>query len=88
MDAKHLSEFASIEEILTYAMNEEQEAYDYYIEAANRTADPELKTFLIELAEMEIDHYNILKKKREECRANDFCVHGIMASFDDDDVSC
>ncbi len=87
MDTKQLTEFSSIEEILTYAMNEEQDAYDYYIAAANRTADPELKTFLIELAEMEVDHYNILKKKLEECKANEFCFSGIRSSFDDNTSS-
>ncbi len=87
MDPKELSEFASIEEILSYAMQEEQDAYDYYIAASNRTADPELKTFLIELAEMEVDHYNILKNKLEEFKANDFSTHGIIASFEDEDNS-
>ncbi len=82
MDAKKLTPFTSIEDILTYAMNEEQEAYDYYIEASNRTADPDMKAFLVQLAEMEVDHYNILKTKLDEFRANQFSAAGIAASFD------
>ncbi|MFQ6604597.1 MAG: ferritin family protein [Fidelibacterota bacterium] len=81
MDAKKLTPFTSIEEILTYAMNEEQEAYDYYIEASNRTSDPDMKAFLVQLAEMEVDHYKILKAKLDEFRANQFSTAGIAASF-------
>jgi hypothetical protein len=30
---------------------------------------------------MEVEHYNILKNKLEECRANHFSAQAIMASF-------
>lgn len=83
MDKKSPATFTSFEEIFEYAMNEELEAYDFYIAAADSVEDPDLKAFLIELANMETDHYQILKKKLDECRANNFCCHGIMASFGD-----
>ncbi len=78
-----IPEFSTIEEILEYAMKEEQEAYEYYIEAAGRIADPDMKQFLIHLAELEVEHYNNLKEKLESYRANHFSAKGIMASFDE-----
>lgn len=78
------TEFASVEEILTFAMEEEQQAAHYYEDAATRVVNPDMKHFLLILAKMELEHYNILKKKLEECRANHFCTNGILASFDEE----
>ncbi|NQU67358.1 MAG: hypothetical protein HQ510_05390 [Candidatus Marinimicrobia bacterium] len=77
-------QFSSIENILEFAMKEEQDAYKYYTEAASQIADEDMKKFLIHLAKMEIDHYNVLKKKLEEYKANQFSTEGILASFDED----
>jgi len=81
---QNTSPFASIEEILEYAMSEEQDASSYYLKAAEKVEDPNLKTFLIKLSEMEIEHYNILKNKLEECRANHFSAQAIMTSFQEE----
>lgn len=77
------NKFASIEEILTFAMADEQEAAHYYEDVANRMADTDLKRLLLDLAKMEVEHYNVLKAKLEECRANGFCTHGILSSFEE-----
>ena len=74
--------FNSIEDILQYAINEEKDAYKYYTEAARQIADEDMKKFLLHLAKMEVDHYNILKKKLEEYKANQFSIDGILSSFD------
>ncbi len=84
MTHSHIPEFSTIEEILQFAIKEEKEAYDYYMEASERIADPDMKCFLIKLAAMEIEHYNTLKEKLEECRANHFCSEGIMSSFSEE----
>ena len=84
MTKPNIPEFSTIEEILEYAMNEERDAYDYYLTAAERIADPEMKKFLLHLAEMEIDHYKVLKRKLEEYQANCFSSKGIMSSFHED----
>ncbi|MBC8345828.1 MAG: hypothetical protein ISR82_03485 [Candidatus Marinimicrobia bacterium] len=75
------NKFASVEEILSFAMAEEQKAAHYYEDVANRMADKKMKLFLLELAEMEVEHYNHLKAKLAECRASGFCTQGIMSSF-------
>ncbi len=46
MTSQIISEFATIEEILAFAMKEERDAYDFYMAAADRMADPDLKEFL------------------------------------------
>jgi rubrerythrin len=84
MTHAHIPEFSTIEEILQYAIQEEKDAYDYYMEASERIADPDMKRFLLKLASMEIEHYNTLKEKLEECRANHFCSEGIMSSFSEE----
>ncbi|MFQ6610511.1 MAG: ferritin family protein [Fidelibacterota bacterium] len=82
MSDKRAITFNSIEDILNYAINEEQDAYKYYTEAARQIADEDMKKFLLHLAKMEVDHYNTLKKKLEEYKANQFSVDGILSSFD------
>ncbi len=81
MAYQNRSPLTSIEEILEYAMAEEQDASSYYLKASKKVEDPDLKKFLIALSEMEVEHYNILKNKLEECRANHFSAKAIMASF-------
>ncbi|MBC8479789.1 MAG: hypothetical protein H8D46_04935 [FCB group bacterium] len=81
MAHKEVKEFGSIEEILQHAMEDEKDASRYYLEASKRTPDPDLQKFLLKLAEMEVDHYNSLKAKLEECRAQDFCAQAILSSF-------
>ena len=76
-----LDQFSTVEDILTYAMEEEKEAAHFYEDAANRMADLDLKKFLLALAEMEIDHCKFLKAKLEECKANGFSTQGILSSF-------
>ena len=84
MDLQKINEFNSIEEILEFAVNEEKEAEEYYLAAADRTPDPQLKEFLVRLAAMEKEHFLMLKAKLEECRANNFTCKGILNSFNFD----
>jgi len=81
MTHSHIPEFSSIEEILQFAINEENDAYNYYLEASERITDPKLKQFLIDLAAMEIEHSNMLKEKLKEYKANIFCTDAIISSF-------
>jgi len=83
MTKTEIPEFSTIEDILEYAMREERDAYDYYVTASERIADPDLKNFLLRLAEMEIEHLTVLKRKLDEYRANNFSVKAVMASFED-----
>lgn len=85
MRTNNPNQFDTIEHILNFAITEEKDAYFFYKNSANKMVDPDLKKFLLVLAKMEMEHYNILKKKLEECNANSFCHHGILSSFHEDE---
>ncbi|OFV88241.1 MAG: hypothetical protein A2V74_02305 [Acidobacteria bacterium RBG_16_70_10] len=55
----------SIVEVLRTAIEREGDSFDYYYDAAQRTDDPELKRFLLDLAEMEKDHARRLREELE-----------------------
>jgi len=73
--------FKSIGEILTFAMQEEQEAAQYYEKMSQETDDPEMKEFFIKLAKMEIEHFDSLKMKLQEYEAREFSIKGVQSSF-------
>ena len=82
---KHIiSKFSTIEEILAFAMKEERDAYEFYMAAADRMADPDLKEFLMHLAETGVEHFSVLEKKLDEYKANNFSSKAIMSSFDEE----
>jgi rubrerythrin len=56
----------SMEEILRTAIEREADSYDYYHSAALETADPELRAFLMGLAEMEKEHSRRLREELEK----------------------
>ena len=81
--SKRPTQFDTIDKVFSFAMNEEKEARDYYRESSKKIDDPEIKSFLEKLSEMEQGHYMILKNKLEEYKANNFSFNGILSSFDD-----
>ena len=54
-----------MEAILRTAIEREADSFDYYHEAAMQTDDPELKQFLLGLAEMEKEHSRRLREELE-----------------------
>jgi len=82
MIQKKTEKFSSVEEVLRYAIKEEKNAYEFYMNASEQITDPDMKRFLVDLARFELEHHDILKRKLEECRSNDFCLEGIQSSFD------
>ena len=76
-----MPELNTVEAIFEYAMNEEKDASRFYLEAAKNADDLELKQFLVGLAKMEDHHYQVLKNKLDESKANHFCIDGILSSF-------
>lgn len=81
MESADVKDFGSIEEILEFAVNEEKDAEQFYLEASKKASDPDLKQFLKKLAAMEREHFLILQAKLEECRATNFSCKGILDSF-------
>ena len=56
----------SMEDILRVAIEREADSYDYYHQAALEAEEPELREFLLGLAEMEKDHSRRLKEELEK----------------------
>ncbi|MBT3500941.1 MAG: hypothetical protein HOB40_10580 [Candidatus Marinimicrobia bacterium] len=81
MNSAFLTESSTIEEILTYAMDEEKNAEEFYQKAAALIIDKEAIVLLLSLAEKERIHYQELHKKLEKFRANIFSIHGVLESF-------
>lgn len=52
-------------EIFEYAMKMEEDGRAFYLEHAEKTLNPGLKSILVELAEDELKHYNIYKAMRD-----------------------
>ena len=55
----------SMEDILRTAIEREADSHDYYHGAAMETDDPDLRRFLLGLAEMEVEHSRRLKEELE-----------------------
>lgn len=83
MTKKQKTQFETIDQVFLYAMKEEEEARDFYLESSKKIDDPEIKSFLVKLSRIEQDHYLTLKNKLEEYKANNFCFKGVLSSFDD-----
>lgn len=86
MDPENPPKFSSFEDIISYAMSEEKDAHDFYVQASEEVHDPDLKKFLLKLAEMELEHYETLKNKLEEYKAHRFGMKGIMSSFGEGEI--
>lgn len=61
-----MKEFKSIDDILVFAIDEEQKAVDFYSNLAGNARSEEMKKIFVEFAEEEIKHKTRLTKIREE----------------------
>jgi rubrerythrin len=62
----YMEAFKTIDEILDFAMNSEQEAIDFYTELATKMNNPEMKSTFLEFAKEEVNHKARLMKIKEE----------------------
>ena len=76
-----IPDFKSLEEILEEAILHEQESHDYYLEAAERTRNADLKRFLQHLAEVELQHKTDLQEKLEMVRNEQALVNDLLYAF-------
>ena len=56
----------SLEDVLEIAIEDEEEARDYYRRAAELTGNPHTRQMLLNLSDMEQDHADQLRKELEE----------------------
>ncbi len=61
-----MKEFKSVDDILVFAIDEEQKAVDFYSKLASNARSEEMKDVFTEFAEEEIKHKTRLTKIREE----------------------
>ncbi|NLI98924.1 ferritin family protein [bacterium] len=57
--------FNSIEDVLDFAREKEQDAYDFYLELAGRMLDAGMKKLFSELAKQEIRHRIVITEMRK-----------------------
>jgi len=58
--------FGSLDEVLDFAMNAEQEAVDFYTQLATQQKNPQIKDVFLEFAREEVNHKARLQKIKEE----------------------
>ena len=67
----------SMQEILSLAIADEEEARSYYTRAASMTGNPHTRSMLLRLAEMERGHAETLKLELEELGLQRECEAGM-----------
>lgn len=58
--------FSSLDEILDFAINAEQEAVDFYNQLATQQKNPQIRAVFLEFASEEVNHKARLQKIKEE----------------------
>jgi len=61
-----MEKFKSVDEILDFAINAEQEAINFYLELASQAKNPEMKEVFLQFSREEETHKARLKKIKEE----------------------
>jgi len=79
-----IPEYSALMDIIQDALDKEKDAWNFYREAAEMAQTPDIKTFLLELAEMEKEHAELLSRKLESLKSDQTVMDGILSSFDDD----
>jgi len=82
-----MKEFQTVDDILDFAMNSEQEAVDFYNELAAHSKNEEMQQIFNQFAQEEIGHkakirklkeegsYHLEKKQVEDLKVSDYMVH-------------
>lgn len=79
-----IPEYTSLEDILQDAIDKENDAREFYLEAAKLAQAAGIRDFLLEMAEMEQGHADLLARKLESVRSDQTVMDGILSSFNDD----
>jgi rubrerythrin len=78
---RDVPEYKSLLDILQDAVNEELEAERFYTAAADLATSDDIRSFLLELADMERDHAVQLGRRLESLQADQTILDGIRASY-------
>ncbi|MBL0176458.1 MAG: hypothetical protein IPP94_14540 [Ignavibacteria bacterium] len=74
--------YKTLVEVLQDAIDKESDAEEFYREASEMAQSTDVRVFLLEMAVMEREHFNMLSKKLESIRADQQVMNGILSSFD------
>lgn len=66
MTSKERKDLQVTLECVMIARTREMQAHEFYLEAAERTSEPAMKATFQELAEWELEHYQLMDKRYEE----------------------
>jgi len=75
--------YRNLTEILQDAIDKERDAEEFYREAAELAPSTEVRDFLLNLASMERDHFDMLSKTLESLNADRQVMDGILSSYDE-----
>ncbi|NOY05847.1 MAG: hypothetical protein GXO82_04330 [Chlorobi bacterium] len=75
--------YRNLSDILQDACDKESDAEQFYREAADMALDPGIRSFLLRLADMEKDHYHMLRTRLEKLKAEQSAMAGIISSYCD-----
>lgn len=79
--SRTVPEYRNLRDILRDAINEELEAQKFYTDAASLATSDDIRTFLLELADMERDHAEQLTRRLDGLQADQAVLDGIRASY-------
>jgi rubrerythrin len=84
---KIIPEYMTLVEVLQDAILKESDAEQFYLEASSLSPSTEVRQFLIEMAKMEKEHFDLLSKQLESLKADQHIIDGILSSYDENPES-
>ncbi len=75
--------YKSLVDILQDAIDKENDAEQFYTEAAELAQNAEVKEFLLDMAAMEKEHALMLARRLDSLRADQTVIDGILSSYDE-----
>ncbi|MBN1448775.1 MAG: hypothetical protein JXA28_12665 [Bacteroidetes bacterium] len=79
-----IPEYTTLEDILQDAIDKENDAREFYLAAAGLAQAAGIRDFLLEMADMEKGHAELLTRKLDSVRSDQTVIDGILSSFDDE----
>ncbi len=79
-----IPEYTALLDIIQDAIDKEKDAQAFYLEAADMAQAADVRDFLLEMADMERSHAELLARKLESLKSDQVVMDGILSSFDDD----
>ncbi len=76
--------YKTLVDILQDAIDKENDAEQFYTEAAELAQNAEVREFLLDMARMEKEHALMLARRLDSLRADQTVIDGILSSYDEE----